>query len=720
MELILDPIYIVNLLLSLIIVLGGLYAYFTSKNRIMLYIIFGFFGFGLTHLFLIMGLASDYELYIVAIRTISYLIIIIGLYFIWKNLDTHLKALSNKNKQLDTEIDNHKRTEEWLQLSEQRYRVIFEKTLTPLAIIEDDMTISLVNSQFVSFVGYPKDAIEGHIKITDFLTSDEREKMIKSRIGRKNEYRFVHDNYECHFIDRHGRLKTVLYSVAVIPETRKSLVSLVDMTERNRAEDVMKKYALVFKSVRDIILFLQTDGTIVEANDTAISSYGYTRDELLSMNGEDLRAPEERPYLLNQLKQSYQDGCLYETIHIRKDGSRFPVEINSSGMEIGDRKLLVCAIRDTTERMNVENALRTTQYAIDRSSEIVFWIKPDSRFYYVNNTACEKLGYTKDELLSLSIPDIDIDPRFNHENWPAHWKQLKESGAMTFESGYRTKSGRIFPVEVSINYLEFGGREFDFAFVRDITKRKMAEDALRVAKSDAELYLDLMGHDISNMNQIALGYLELTLDSPDIDEKSKELLKKPVESLKDSAKLIENVRKLQRAKANDSRTVEIDIGRMIEKLVHQYDKVPGREVTINYSPASGYIIKANGLIEDVFMNVIVNSIKHSTGPLTIWISLDSERIGALEYYRAIIEDNGPGIPDDLKDKVFNRLQRGTTKSNGSGLGLHLVKTLVESMGGSVKVEDRVPGDPGKGSKFIIMLPASGDWAQKAEKVKSLT
>ena len=332
---------------------------------------------------------------------------------------------------------------------------------------------------------------------------------------------------ECHFIDRHGRLKIVLCSVAVIPETKKSLVSFVDMTDRNRADDAMKKYGLVFKNVRDIILFVRTDGTIVEANDAAISSYGYTRDELLSMNAEELRDPEERPYLADRFEQCYQDGCLYETVHMRKDGSYFPVEISSSGMEIGDRQLLVSVIRDTTERMNAENALRLTQYSIDHSSEIVLWVKPDSGFYYVNDAACRMLGYTKDELLALSIPDIDMDPRFSRENWPAHWKQLKESGAMIVESGYRTKSGSIFPVEISISYLEFGGKEFDFAFVRDITKRKKAEEALRVAKSDAELYLDLMGHDISNMNQIALGYLELALDSPGIDEKSKELLVKP-------------------------------------------------------------------------------------------------------------------------------------------------------------------------------------------------
>ena len=706
MELDLDPTYIVNLLLSLIILFGSLYAYMKSKSKIPLYIALGFGLFGLTHLFLIIGINGNYGLYILALRAISGLVIIFGVYTMWKTLNTHIKELSDKNKHLDMEIDHHKRTEEWLRLIEQKYQLIFEKTLTPMAIIEDDMTISLVNSQLVALTGYPKEAIENHMKITEFLTPDERDILIESHADLKYEHCFAHDSYECHFIDRYGRLKIVLCSVSVIPETKNSLVSFIDMTERNRADVVMKKYGLIFKNVRDIILFVRTDGTIVEANDAAISSYGYTRDELLSMNAEELRAPEEMPYLTDQFKRCYQEGCMYETVHMRKNGSRFPVEISSSGMEIGDRQLLVSVIRDTTERMNAENALRMTQYSIDHSSEIVFWVKPDSSFYYVNDAACRILGYTKDELLSLSIPDIDMDPKFSHENWPAHWKQLKESGDMIFESRYRMKNGSIFPVEISINYLEFGGKEFDFAFVRDITKRTKAVDALNEAKSEAELYLDLMGHDIGNMNQVALGFLELALDSPGIDEKSKELLVKPVESLKDSAKLIENVRKLQQAKMKDSQTADIDLGHMIEKLVRQYDHVPGREVEINYSPVNGYMIKDNGLIEDVFMNVIVNSIKHSTGPLTIWICLDRDRIGALEYYRTIIEDNGPGIPDNMKDKVFNRLQRGTTKSNGSGLGLHLVKTLVESMGGSVKVEDRMPGDPNKGSRFVILLPVS--------------
>jgi signal transduction histidine kinase len=72
----------------------------------------------------------------------------------------------------------------------------------------------------------------------------------------------------------------------------------------------------------------------------------------------------------------------------------------------------------------------------------------------------------------------------------------------------------------------------------------------------------------------------------------------------------------------------------------------------------------------------------------------------------MIEDNGPGIPDELKNVIFNRNARGNTKAMGTGLGLYLVKTLVDDYGGSVKVEDRVAGDRSKGSRFIVVLPAS--------------
>ena len=87
------------------------------------------------------------------------------------------------------------------------------------------------------------------------------------------------------------------------------------------------------------------------------------------------------------------------------------------------------------------------------------------------------------------------------------------------------------------------------------------------------------------------------------------------------------------------------------------------------------------------------------------MSVDSTGDGSKTYYMVSVEDNGPGIPDNLKEKIFNRLQRGETLARGMGLGLYLVKSLVDSYHGRVWVEDRVAGDHTKGSRFVVMLPA---------------
>jgi signal transduction histidine kinase len=119
-------------------------------------------------------------------------------------------------------------------------------------------------------------------------------------------------------------------------------------------------------------------------------------------------------------------------------------------------------------------------------------------------------------------------------------------------------------------------------------------------------------------------------------------------------------------------------------------------------------VRANELIKDVFSNLIGNSIKHSDPgkPLTVNVRVEKSAEKNKSYYLCVVEDNGPGIPDWIKDKIFERFQRGTTKAHGKGLGLFLVKKLVHDYHGSVWVEDRVPGDYTQGTKFIILLPAA--------------
>lgn len=245
----------------------------------------------------------------------------------------------------------------------------------------------------------------------------------------------------------------------------------------------------------------------------------------------------------------------------------------------------------------------------------------------------------------------------------------------------------------------------------EIEEREKADAALKEAKAQADLYLDLMGHDINNLNQIGIGYLELAMESADPDE-IKSLIEKPLEILRNSSDIIQNVRKLQQlAKEETKKDMASSIINMcdvVSGLKDAYATVKGRDVRISVDMPKLCFVKANGLIKDVFLNLIENSIKHSdpSKPLNINIIIKPVKDNNKDYFLCAIEDNGPGIQDWIKDKIFMRFQRGSTKAHGKGLGLFLVKRLVEDYKGKVWMEDCVPGDYTKGARFVIMLPAA--------------
>ena len=192
------------------------------------------------------------------------------------------------------------------------------------------------------------------------------------------------------------------------------------------------------------------------------------------------------------------------------------------------RPAVKVVFRDVTERKQLEERLLQTQFSIDRASDMIFWVAPDGHFTYVNNAACRALGYTREELLTMAV--FDISTRHNNENWQEHRQELKQHESIIFENTFIAKDGHRFPVELSVNYLAFEGREFNCGSVRDITERKRAEEELKAAKAQAELYLDLMGHDINNLHQIALGYLEIARDRQ-TDPAGNEFIDKPIEVL---------------------------------------------------------------------------------------------------------------------------------------------------------------------------------------------
>ena len=158
---------------------------------------------------------------------------------------------------------------------------------------------------------------------------------------------------------------------------------------------------------------------------------------------------------------------------------------HSSAGEIGG---LILFSEVLTERKQLAARLQLTQFAMDKAADAIFWMTSDASLSYVNEAACRLLGYTKEELLSLKV--YDINPHFSAGSWAEHWRAIKQFQSFNFESEHRTKEGRFFPVEVTVNYLKFNGSEYHCAFVRDITERKQAEAQLQNAKDQLQAVLD--------------------------------------------------------------------------------------------------------------------------------------------------------------------------------------------------------------------------------------
>lgn len=223
-------------------------------------------------------------------------------------------------------------------------------------------------------------------------------------------------------------------------------------------------------------------------------------------------------------------------------------------------------------------------------------------------------------------------------------------------------------------------------------------------RNRAELYVDIMGHDINNLNQSILANLELISEDENLTGDQRESIESALVSTRGSAGIIDNVRKLQRIYEERLNIENEDINDMILACIKETPRPEGKTVTINYRPEPGLFVKGTALLKEVFCNIIGNSIKYSGDEVAIDITVDTTDIMGKRFYQVAIADTGYGIPDEVKPKIFYRFQRGTTQAHGKGLGLYIVKTLVERFGGAVRVEDRVPGDYSKGAKFIVSLP----------------
>jgi len=365
---------------------------------------------------------------------------------------------------------------------------------------------------------------------------------------------------------------------------------------------------------------------------------------------------------------------------------------------------------------------------VDSAEEGIWIADKDGVITYVNNKMIDLLGLDKEEIIGKKMYDFT-----DEKNRAIMKKSLEESlkgKRDCYSYSVCNKHGQFTPMMVATTPMqdEKGMYIGTVELMSDMSAQKKLEEELLQARDDlakkveirtkelmhekmeAELYLDLMGHDISNMHHIAMGQLqiaqEIMAQKGRLEGDEKELIDTPLKTLERSARLIDNVLKLQMLRKGELNEKIIDLNDLLASIAGEYRSILSAN-SIKFAGNGPRCVRANELLYDVFRNLVGNAIKHSNQKgIDINIKLETTIDNGKKYYEVSVEDSGPGIPDDMKNRVFNRLQQGRTKARGLGLGLYLVKSFVDSYQGKVSVADRVPGDHTKGARFVVMLPAA--------------
>ena len=246
------------------------------------------------------------------------------------------------------------------------------------------------------------------------------------------------------------------------------------------------------------------------------------------------------------------------------------------------------------------------------------------------------------------------------------------------------------------------------AVQQDITDQIRLERELAEAKGRAEFYLDLLTHDINNSLASASGYLQLIHHAGGADERTGRWLGGAESSLDESIKLIETIRKVQRSHDREVERSTVDLNPLINEVIAQTREREDGRVQITYHAAGRTVVVGNELLRDLFSNLLGNAVKHSSGMVSIEVTVRSQTFQGQEFVRVDVADNGPGIPDDLKERLFRKGERGKAKAPGRGLGLFLAQNIVMGTGGRMWVEDRITKDHTQGTRFVVLLPTARD------------
>ena len=623
-----------------------------------------------------------------------------------RNMELHaayeqLAAIEEEIRQNYHEISNQERM---LRENEELYRTVFENTGTATVVIEDDTTISLANAGFERLSGFSSREIEGKKSWTEFVVKEELERMRTQHRLRRGRQDAALKHYEFRFVRGNGEIRDIFLTIGVIPGTKKSVASLLDITTHKRVETELElseeKYRSVIENIHGVFYRTDRNGNLIMVSPNNLPLLGYRSfDELLG------RPVVETLYLDRDeyrvfLAALQENGSVYNyEVNLRKkDGT--PVVILTNSRYYYDENGEIAGVEgvflDFTEQKKVQMALRESEERFRNLMDNIPGVSiqgytPDGIVRYWNKASEDVYGYTAQEAIGKNLGDLIVPQKLKplFEQCLDSAKQLTQSGEFMppGELHLLHKNGHLVPVYSIHTAVCLEDTEpLLFCIDFDLSERKRVEEELRLANTRLNLLTSVTRHDIINQLTILQAHLDFAAYAGD-DPDTREVHIRKADAAGDRiSRLINFTKECQQI------GVAVPTWHDLKLLIDESAKdAPLGDVNVENRIPGGVFLFAEPMVAKVFYNLLENAVQYGGTITTV-------RFSAIKSGDELVitcEDDGGGITPEDKEKIFDR---GYGKN--TGLGLFLSREILAITGITIKET----GEQGKGARFEIVIP----------------
>lgn len=634
-----------------------------------------------------------------------------------------------------------------------RLTALVEGAVDSIIVIDEDGIIESANPAVEKMFGYPAQALIGrNVKQLMPMPYHQAHDGYLSRYQQTHEAKIIGVGREVEACRADGSTFPIDLAVSELRlDSGVRFAGVIrDISLRKEAEqaieDERRFSEAVLNSLAACIAVLDASGCIIFVNDawrafgqengmppdTVWANQNYQRVVDAAAAKGDPIAAEIAAKLASMLRGELQEFSIEYPCHAPTRQQWFQLRI--SRFELQSRPMIVTSHTDITGRYVAENRLRwkkeaieetnkiltLTQTALDHASIGEFWVRiSDAKIMRVNDWVCNFLGYSRDELTSMTV--FDLVDGYEFESFQAHAQQIQEQGWDRFDSTNRTKDGRVIPVEVSVMYRQAGpgGEDMLIAFAFDISFRKRAEEAQRVAKEGAEaanraksVFLATMSHEIRTPLNGVVGTIDL-LGKGALNESQRDLVRTAKDSSLALLSIIDDILDFSKIEAGrmDLERVPLSLEKLLESVAETLQPLATKrhiDLLIYADPALPEVFGDPTRLRQILLNLAGNAIKFSgnqgerTGLVEICAEL-ADRSVSQASIRLSVRDNGIGMTESVAACLFQPFAQAesstTRRFGGTGLGLVISRRLAEMMGGTVEVESA----PGEGALFSVLV-----------------